>query len=84
MAVKEKWDVSIYVDDDRILTIGHGSVSGLEDIEEYRDTVIEAIKSLSAFIGYGLDDRDFPACPECETNKEDGMRYCAYCGRSLR
>lgn len=47
------WAVSVEVNGDNILTIGHNHLSGVDDIQEYADVIRGAARHLLSFIGDG-------------------------------
>lgn len=47
----ETWAVSVDVNAETILTIGSNHLSGVNNIEDYRQTIINCAKHLLAFVG---------------------------------
>ena len=50
------WEVSVNVNGENILTIGHNHLSGIDDIDKYADVVRNCARHLLSFIGDGADD----------------------------
>lgn len=49
----KNWEVEVRIDGERVLTIGHSHLSGIEDIDRYGDTVRTCAEHLKSFIGSG-------------------------------
>lgn len=47
----QSWEVEIRVNGDSVLTIGHNHLTGIENIDDYADTVESCANHLLAFIG---------------------------------
>lgn len=47
----EHWGVDIRINGERVLTIESNCLSGIDNIDDYRETVIECARHLLAFIG---------------------------------
>jgi len=62
----EHWGVDIRINGERVLTIESNCLSGIDNIDDYRETVIECARHLLAFIGaeYLVD------CNEKEKEKD--------------
>lgn len=65
---KPHWSVTVSVDGQEVVTIESNSLSGIENVSDYREQIITAADHLIAFIG--RDDGpyfDFP--PDKEAHK---------------
>jgi hypothetical protein len=51
MAISQHWGVSVYANGERILSIESNSLGGIENIEDFADTVRECAHHLLSFIG---------------------------------
>lgn len=75
----EKWKVEVYREGEQILAIEDDSLSGIENIQDYSDTVRTCAYHLLSFIGEepmsskvpGMPG-DFPKMPKCKPPKNPG------------
>ena len=52
------WAVTVEVNGETILTIGHNHLSGIENIEDYADTVRSCAQHLLSFMGLDAEGRE--------------------------
>ena len=69
----QHWGVDIRVDGVRVLTIESACLSGLDDIEKYREIILGCAHHLFAFIGDGKPDNTFElgTTPNTGSTQED-------------
>lgn len=74
------WEVSVSINGDEVLTIGHNHLSGIENIMDYADTVRGCAQHLLSFIGPEHQD-DFlnyrPAVIPCYKSPNCSWPACA-------
>lgn len=51
----QSWAVTVIVNGNQILTIGHNHLSGVDNIEDYDDAIRNCAMHLLSFIGDGAD-----------------------------
>jgi hypothetical protein len=73
MAAAKTWEVSISVDGENVLTIGHNHLAGAGNIGEHADVVRTCARHLLSFIG------DDESCPGHVASRSD-PKICGLCG----
>ena len=51
MSERPHWSVTVSVDGDEVVTIESNSLSGVENVSDYREQIVAAADHLIAFIG---------------------------------
>lgn len=57
---KRHWAVTVEVDGEKVLTIESEHLSGVPNIDDYRDEVVTAAKHLLSFMGYTANVEPLP------------------------
>ena len=82
--MQNTWEVTVKVDNEKVITISDGHISGIDDVSDYEDEIRECAKHLLGFIGElgQFENRLTPVVADvmCGCGEKKKNKYvCSFC-----